>query len=124
MAERKITTIHLLKSYALYGSAGTTKDSDPIDLRDISAKGNFSLSYTVGTSGGIATCGSCNFLYLGCDVYDGTYVIPTGGTCATIGDSGGSDIISISPPVVPFIKIRASVGTSGTALVTAALNVR
>lgn len=122
MAERKITTIFLWKSAV--GAAGTSLDSDPIDLRDISTIGNFSVSYTIGTSGGVATCGSAKLSYLGCAVYDGTYIAPTAGTFGTIGNAGGSDIVAITPPVFPFMKVRATVGSSGTALITAALHAR
>ena len=121
MAERRIHSIALFKSKA--GTAGATLDSDPIDLRDISREGSFSLSYVVGTSGGVATCGSSNFIYLTSQAYDGTYISPTGGTCGTIGNAGGSGLISLTPPVSPFMKIRATIGTSGTALITASLNV-
>jgi len=125
MAEPKIRTIPLFKSLTVgSGSAGGTSNSDPIDLRDISRNGNFALSYSVATVGGAATCGSSKFYFLGCNIYDGTYVTPTGGTCATIGDAGGSDIISISPPVMPFMKIRVIAGTSGVASVSADLFVR
>jgi hypothetical protein len=122
MAEHRIRTTFLWKARALSGTAGATLDSDPIDMRE-SGK-TLSVSYNVGTSGGVATCGSVNFSYLGAPVYDGTYVSPTNGTFATVGDAGGVDIVAITPPVMPFMKIRAEVGTSGTALVTAALHVR
>ena len=122
MAERRITSIPLFKGTV--GAAGTSLDSDAIDLRDISRNGNFSLSYLVGTSGGVATCGSSNFIFLTCQAFDGTYIAPTGGTFGTIGNAGGNDLVTVSPPVSPFIKIRATVGSSGTAVITASLNVR
>lgn len=125
MAEPKIKTINLFKALTVNsGSAGGTSNSDAIDLRDISKQGDFSLSYTVAAVGGAATCGSSKFYFLGCPVYDGTYIMPTGGTCATIGNGGGSDIIAISPPVMPFMKIRVICGTSALTAVTADLHVR
>jgi len=117
-----ITTIPIHRSKVM--AAGTSLDSDPIDLREIAEVGSFSLSYNVGTSGGIATCGTTNFSYLGCAYYDGTYVAVTAGTFGTVGNAGGSDIVTISPPLMPFIKIRTSVGSSGTSVVTAQLHVR
>lgn len=122
MAERRIHSIPLFKG--AIGTNGTSLDSDPIDLRDISRNANFALSYFVGTAGGVATCGSSNFILLTSQFYDGTFIPPTGGTCATIGNTGGYDLISITPPVSPFMKVRATIGSSGTALVTASLNVR
>lgn len=122
MAEHRIRSTFLWKQHALSGTAGATLDSDPIDMRD--GGKTLSVSYSVGTSGGVATCGSVNFSYLGSPVYDGTYVSPTNGTFATVGDAGGSDIVAITPPVMPFMKLRAEVGTSGTALITAALHTR
>lgn len=121
---RKINTFPILKSHTMYGTAGTTKDSNPIDLRDVSAQGDFSLSYTVSTAGTASTCGTTTFSYLGCSVFDGTYIAPTDGTFGTVDENGGSGILSFSPPVMPFMKIRVAVGTSGTSLVTAALHVR
>lgn len=117
-----ITTIPICRSKVM--AAGTSIDSDPIDLREISSNNNFSLSYTVGTSGGVATCGTTNFSYLGAACYDGTYVAVTAGTFGTVGNAGGSDFITISPVLAPFIKIRTQVGSSGTSVVTAQLHVR
>lgn len=113
----KITTIALWKNLAVgSGSAGGTSLSDPIDLREISRTGNYSVSYNIGTSGA-ATCGSSRILYLGCPVFDGTYRSPTNGTFGTLGNTGGIDWITMTPPVMPFIKIMVIVGTSGTALI-------
>jgi hypothetical protein len=122
MAENRITTRSLWK--ATTGTKGTNIDSDIIDLRDISKTGNFSLSYTIAAAGGAATCGSSKISFLGCTVYDGTYQSPTNGTFATLGDTGGTDIVTVSPPVIPFMKIRVALGTSGNALVTGNLHVR
>ena len=120
MALRKITTIPLFK-ITVTGASGTagTSISDPIDLREISAIGNFSLSY--GIVGTAATAGSTVFEYLGSPVYDGTYI-----AAGTFGTFGGvaSGIISFSPVTIPFMKIKAVSGTSAVALITAELNVR
>jgi hypothetical protein len=125
MAERKIVTRNLWKATAVgSGSAGGTSLTDAIDLRDISAVGSFGLSYTIATAGAAATCASCKVSYLGCAVFDGTYIACTAGTCVTTGNAGGSDIISISPPVFPFIKFQVIAGTSGTAAITADLHIR
>jgi hypothetical protein len=108
------------------GSAGGTSNSDPIDLRDVSAVGTFSFSYTVAPSNGAATAGTTNFTYLCSNSRNGTYIKPAGagtvGTC--IAAAGGSDILSFTPVVTPFIKIQAIVGTSRPATITANLNIR
>lgn len=131
MAERRIHSIPLFKQQHMgSGSAGTTIDSDPIDLRDISARGEFSVSFTVGTCGGIASHGTTGLSYWVSQAYDGEYISPTGGTFGTCianaagGSAGTSNVVSISPPVAPFMKIRVVVGTSGTTKVSASLNVR
>lgn len=120
--ERSVRTISLFKSVVF--AAGTSRASSPVDLRDIAKQGDFSLAYKVETSGGVGTCGTTTFAYSGCSVYDGTYVSPTSGTFGTSGNTGGSNILSFSPPVLPFMKITIAVGTSGTSVVTADLHVR
>jgi hypothetical protein len=122
--EAAIKTIFLFKNQAI--AAGSYGLSDPIPLRDHAREGHISLSYTTAPAGGVGTAGTATFSVMGCAVYDGTYVTPTGGTCGTAaGTAGGSDIVSLnSQPVMPFMKIKAAIGTSGTALVTAALHVR
>jgi hypothetical protein len=125
MARRLINTIPLWKATAVgSGSAGGTSLTDPLDLRDISGAGNFSLEYTIAKAGGVGTCASTKISYLGCGVYDGTYVAGTAGTFTTTGNGGASDIISITIPPVPFVKFQVIAGTSGTALVSANLHVR
>jgi hypothetical protein len=116
-----IITIPLFKRNV--GTNSTSLDSDPIDLREIH-KEAMSLSYNVGTSGGIATCGSSNFIVLTSQFYEGDYISPTGGTCSTSGNTGGSGLVALTPPTSPFMKIRATIGSSGTSLITASLNVR
>jgi hypothetical protein len=120
--ERSITTISLFKSQRVV--AGSSGISDPIDLRDISKNGDFSVYYKIDKAGGVATCGSAKLSFTGSPVYDGTYISPTNGTFGTVGDGGGNDIVEITPPVMPFMKINIAIGTSGTALVTASLHVR
>ena len=123
MAERKINSQFLFKSY--HGSAGEVITSDPIDLREIAVTGDVSISCTIGAYGTNATCGSSKVSYLGSPVYDGTYISPTNGTCATLGNIGGADIIPLSSaPVMPFMKVRVSIGTSADAVLTAAIHAR
>jgi hypothetical protein len=128
MAERRIQSIPLFKE-TKFGTSGTTAtiDSDVIDLRDISRTGQFSLAFNVSTAGDVASCGSVKFSYWCSQNFDGTYISPTDGTFCTIGNAGSlgtSDVIALTPPVAPFIKIRGVQGTSGTSLITASLNVR
>lgn len=108
------------------GTLGGTSLSDPIDLRDISRIGNFSLSYIINANGGRATAGTTSFTYLCSGSRDGTYIKPAGaGTIGTAAvTDGDTDIFSFSPVVTPFMKIRAITGTSAPATVTAELNVR
>lgn len=125
MAEQRITTKFLFKSKTVgSGSAGGTAYSDAVDLRDISKQGDFGLTWTVATAGGAATCASCNFYVAVSPTFSGTYTIAENGTCGTVGNAGGTLTRSITVPPVPFIKIGVIAGTSGTALVTAALHVR
>ena len=123
MALRKITTIPIWKNATVgSGSAGGTSYSDPIDLRDINAQNNLSLSYTIAPVSG-DTCGSSNFVYTYCPVFDGTYVLA--GTFGTIGDAGATGIKAISsPPVMPFIKIGIIAGTSALTKTTAEFHVQ
>jgi len=127
MALKKITTIPLCKS-RLIGTQGTggTFLSDPIDLRDISAVGNFTMSYGIASTNGTVGAGSSGssvWEYLGCSVYDGTYV--AAGTFATIGAGATeSGFVSFTPVTIPFMKIKGVVGTSNPMVATAELNVR
>jgi hypothetical protein len=123
MAERKIHTIPVFKDQNI--SAGTWGTSHPIDLRDISVKGDISVSYTVAACGTNADCGTTTLEILGCAVFDGTYVSPSAnGTFGTSGTAGGSGFIAITPPVMPFVRIRGNAGTSNSSKVTAYLHVR
>jgi len=106
-------------------AAGTSYVSDPVDLRDISQKGDLSLLYTVGCSGTNATCGSAVFSYQVSNAFDGSYITPlngTFGTCAV--GAGGSDLIALPSVTSGFIKIVAAIGTNGAAVVSLHLNVR
>ena len=127
MAQQRITTRALFKS-TLTGTRGTggTSISAAIDLRDISAIGNFSVSYGINSTNGTpgaGTAGSTVWEYLGCPVFNGTYV--AAGTFGTMGDATAqSGFISFSPPTIPFMKIKAVCGTSSPAVITAELHVR
>lgn len=118
----KITTIPIWKNTQVgaQGTAGTLL-SDPIDMREICAEGACSLSYAIAGTGG-ATAGSTKFEYLGCAEEDGTYI--AAGTFGTQGAAAASGIVSFSPVVIPFMKIKAVSGTSNPALITAELHVR
>lgn len=118
-----INTIALFKD-TLTGTSGTTL-SDPIDIRDISKQGDFTLSYIVNGTGG-GTAGTTNFSYLGADTFDGVYRVPSGaGAIGTSGVAdGNSDKVNFTPVVTPFMKIKVVCGTSNPSLVTANLNVR
>ena len=119
----RITTIPLFKNLSL--SAGDCGTSDPIDLRYCSSKGTYSLSHSI-AAGTSTTCGTTFFSYIGCSLFDGTYV-----ALCTFGTSGPAiigKITSFSPTLVPFMKIIAT--QSGAAnggansKVTAELNVQ
>jgi hypothetical protein len=124
-----ITTIPLWKSSEIgSGSAGGTSLSDPIDLREINRLNNFSLSYSIAKSGDATTAATCMFHYLLSSLRDGTYTNPIGGSGGTIGTAGTGivtgEIRPFTPIVAPWMKIKVIAGTSGTALVTAELNVQ
>ena len=121
--ERRIHVINLFKNQAV--GAGSNGLSQAIDLRDYSKQGQFSLYISVGPCGTNATCGSAVLSYQGAPWWDGTYITPTGGTFGTVAvGTGGSDFITFTPPVIPFMKINVNVGTNGSENVTALLNVR
>ena len=122
MAERPIRTFTLFKSQTI--KAGTSGVSDPIDLRDFPDDTKFSVYYNIEKSGTSGTCGSTSITYQTGNYYADTYITPTGGTCGTIGDSGGSDLVSINPPLAPFMKVSVAVGTSGTAIATVLLHAK
>lgn len=123
----KITTIPLFRN-TLTGTQGTggTSLSDAVDLRDIAAVGSCTLSYAIASTNGTAgagTAGSSTFEYLGCSFFDGTYVAL--GTFGTQGAATGqAGVISFTPTMTPFMKIKAVVGTSNPARITAELHVR
>jgi hypothetical protein len=123
MALQKITTIPIWKNTTVgSGSAGGTAYSDPIDLRDINAKNNLSLSYSVAAVTG-STNGTSLLVYTYCPVYNGTYVLA--GTFGTITPAGETGIKAISsPPIMPFIKVGVISGTSALTKVTAELHVQ
>ena len=121
-----------IKSFALFkntqigtqGVAGTGL-SDVIDVRDLSPW-QASLLYTIAGTGGAATAGSSNFMYLGCSTRNGNFVLC--GTFGTQEASPQSGIKSLAPPpntqlmVAPFMKIQAVSGTSNALLLTAELS--
>lgn len=118
-----VSTKALWKNTTVAASGSGT--SGPIDIRDISRNGDFSLSFYTHPAGGVATAGSATFSYKVCPIFDGTYIY---GTNATIGTSGGvagtRGIVTFTPPVAPFLMFYVNVGTSGSALIDAELHVR
>lgn len=123
MAERRIFTEICTKDETVgSGSAGGTYASDTIDLRGHCITGDLSIAYKITTAGAAATCASSKISIVGCNVFSkevGDFIAPTGGTCATLGDTGGTDIISLSSlPAMPFVKILVVAGSSGTAKIS------
>ena len=123
-----LITRFLFKEY-LAGTQGTggTAISEAVDLRDATGT-TIGLTYTIASTNGTAgagTAGSATFEYQICPVFDGTYYTPINGTIGTAGDGsvqrGG---FTITPIPVPFMKIKAVVGTSNPAVITAALHFR
>jgi hypothetical protein len=114
-----INTVGIMKSTILGGTSGY---SNPIDLREIARDGAFAVSYTVAPAVTGGTCGVTTLSYECCGVYDGTYV--AAGTFGTAGTGGESAITTITPPVAPFIKFKASLGDEGDSIITALLHVR
>ena len=118
-----ITTIPLFKDKTI--AAGGNEITDVIDLRDISRQGNYSISYRVKCAGGVGSAGTVGFSYLASPVYAGTYV-PESGTSGTSISSatGGTGLCKADFLPTPFLKIKATVGSSGTAVIDAELNVQ
>jgi hypothetical protein len=111
------------------GSAGGTSISDVIDLRDEATMGRYSISYRVKCAGANTSCGTTGFAYLSSPTRDGVYVQESSQSHATagttlIGATGGTGLWRFEPYLTPFMKIRAIVGTSGTAVISAELNVQ
>lgn len=114
-----VNTVGIMKKDIAAGTAGY---SDPIDLRDVAKDGGFAVSCAVTPSVTGGTCGVATLSYECCGVYDGTYV--SCGTFGTVGTAGGSIFESITPPVTPFIKFKASIGEEGTSNISALLHIR
>ncbi len=96
--QRPVSTRKLFTAEAIVASADTT--SVVIDLREITGNGFFSLHYiTTGT-------GTTKFEYLVCSTVDGTYLDV--GTDIGAALAAGSDLLSFSPEVAPFMKIKAT----------------
>ena len=126
MAQR-ISSTQIVKSFQV-GTQGTggTHISDPIDIRDSFISGVASLSYTIALTNGTAgqgTAGSSTFEYLGCPVFDGTYVAL--GTFGTQGNGPAqSGAYSFTPITIPFIKVKTVVGTSNPIVLTSGFHCR
>lgn len=114
-----INTVNIMKKDILGGTSGY---SNPIDLRDLAAHGDFGVSYAVAPVIAGQTCGSSVLSYECCGVFDGTYV--AAGTFGTAGTGGGSAVVAITPPVAPFIKFKVSVGAEGSSNINALLHIR
>jgi hypothetical protein len=112
-----IQVIPLFKGKTL--SAGDKATSDPIDLRYVAQRGNFSLSHVVGP-GTYGSSGTTVFSYVGCTVFGGTYIKPyNAGTIGTAGTSAsdagnGTNMVTFSPVISPFIKVIATQTGTGT----------
>lgn len=129
----RITVQPLFKNLSL--SAGDTATAGPIDLRYCANRGELSLAHS-NAAGTSTTCGTTVFTYVGCSLFDGTYVAPDG--AKSIGTSGpaiAGKIISFrgepgtnAIAVVPFMNIIATQtgvgGTGANSKVTAELIVQ
>jgi hypothetical protein len=99
-------------------AAGQNESTAAIDLRQIAQDGTFSIKYTVtGT-------GTCKFEYNLCDTKTGTFIEPSGASdiassiTASSGTSG-TDWVSFSPILAPFMKIKCTeTGSSNAVVVT------
>lgn len=115
---RPITTIKLFTAEALIASA--TKDSEPVDLRDIAQNYDFSIEYT--TTG----TGTTKIEYLVCSTLGGTYI--DAGTDIGVTLAAGHDILPFAsgePELAPFMKVRITEdGGLNAVAVTLHLNVQ
>jgi hypothetical protein len=119
-------TIPLFKNQSI--SPGGAATSNIIDLREDWEQGSLSLSFS-SIAGTASTAGTTIFSYTGCSISDGTFITPSAavaiGTCGT---AITADIMSMSPPLMPFMRVIATqTGVGGTgkdSKITAELNVR
>jgi hypothetical protein len=118
-----VKTIPLFKntSAGVTSTAGTAL-SDPIDLGDIPSVTSMSMTYSLASTGAVATCGSSVFSYLVSPTFDGAY--RQAGTFGTHGATPENDIISLGTlRLSKFMKVQVTGGTSAPTVVTAELNI-
>ena len=97
---RPINTLKLFEGEAIAKNASVT--SVPIDLRQISQEGMFSVMYTLVGSG------TLKLEYLLASEKNGTYVEPSGATDILTGGAVGTDLKTFDPELAPFMKIKAT----------------
>jgi hypothetical protein len=99
----------------------TNESTTAVDLRQIAQDGTFSIKYTVTGDG------TCKFEYTVCDTIDGTYLEPSGASdiassITSSSGTSGTDWVSFSPILAPFMKIKCTeTGTSNAVVVTLSL---
>lgn len=108
-------------------AAGSTAGSDPIEIGALVEAGQFALSYSVVPTRGIGSMGTCVFGYSVGPTYDGPFNTWTAAGApiriGTAGLSSTSNVVAFTPPIAPWMKINAVMGSSGSANVTAELHV-
>ncbi len=115
--QRPITTIKAFNSVSIEFSG--VADSEPIDLREIAQGGYFSVFHTITGSGVLKL-----EVLVGVEK-NGAFVSPPAGGEIATGLVAGSGLVSFSPPLAPFIKIRATeTGAVSTAVLTAWVNIQ
>lgn len=97
---RPITTVKVFDGLDL--GEGANSSSPAIDLREVAQNGIFTLFYTLTGNG------TCKFEFLLGQTVAGTFVTPSESDEIATGLTVGSDLISFSPLLAPFIKIKVT----------------
>jgi len=91
-------------------NAGTSCDSNPIDVRDYTAEGRYSVYVKVAPIPGNGTAGEVVMSVSGAPYYGGDYA--NMGTFGTF--NVGYEVAELDIAPVPFMKFGLNVGTSAT----------
>lgn len=116
-ASRPITTMKLFDAEVIAASGNSS--SPAIDLREIASNGYFSIHYT------IAGSGTAKIEYLGAPDDSETFLEPSGASDIGATLAAGSDLLSFSPELMPFMKIKVTEdGGANSITVTVWINIQ
>ena len=116
LRDREITVIKLFDAESIASGASSSQPAEGIDLQRFAQNGFFSLQYLITGTGTLK-------LEYNLSLDGATYIEPTGSTdigsslTATTGPgSDGKDILTFSPELARYLKIKAT-GSGGSAAV-------